>query len=146
MHDITVIGGGPSGSSVGLRLVRKGLSVRLFEKATFPRPKLCGGFLSPESLIDLEDLGLLNDLKRSGIYPIRRTIFATSRGTVIETGLPGETFAVSRSFMDDLLLRQAVREGVDVRCGQDGLAHSHESAYTVIATGRLSRRTRNAFR
>jgi flavin-dependent dehydrogenase len=136
MSDISVIGGGPAGSASAIRLARNGLKVRLFEKSHFPRPKLCGGFLSPESLADLDDLGVLDDLKRAGIYPIRRTVIASRRGTVIEFNLPEETFAVSRSVLDDLLLRQAAREGVDVHEGEDGLAQS-PTGYTVMATGRL---------
>ncbi len=137
MKDIAVIGGGPAGSSAAIRLARSGWRVQLYEKAVFPRPKLCGGFLSPESLADLDDLGVLEDLRRAGAYPIRRTVIASRRGTVIESALSSDTFAVSRNVLDDLLLRQAAREGVDVQCGKDGFEQPAEATYTVIATGRL---------
>src|SRR5882672_1831088 len=107
MADITVIGGGPAGSSAAIRLARSGRRVRLFEKAIFPRPKLCGGFLSPESLIDLEELNVLEALRRSGAYPIRRTVLTSSKGVMIETALPAETLSVSRDTLDHLLLEQA---------------------------------------
>ncbi len=137
MIDVTVIGGGPAGSSAAIRLARAGHRVRLFEKAYFPRPKLCGGFLSPESLSDLEELDILEALRQSGAYPIRRTVVASTQGTVIETALPAETLSVSRDILDQLLLEQAAREGVRVQHGKDGFEHVADTDYTVLATGRL---------
>jgi flavin-dependent dehydrogenase len=43
---IAIVGGGPSGSSLALFLLREGVDPRdivIYDKATFPRPKLCGG-------------------------------------------------------------------------------------------------------
>src|SRR5258706_7826705 len=136
MHDITVIGGGPAGSSAAIRLSRTGRRIRLYEKAVSPGPKLWGGFLAPEGLADLDDLGVLTAPRRSGIFPIRRTVIASRRGTVIESPLPEETFAVSRELLDDLLLRQAAREGTHVQHNKDGFDQPRGD-YTVIATGRL---------
>ncbi len=137
MIDVTVIGGGPAGSSAALHLARAGHRVRLFEKTHFPRPKLCGGFLSPESLMDLEELDVLDALRQSGAYPIRRTVVASNQGTVIETALPTETLSVSRDILDHLLLEQAAREGVRVQYGEDGFEQDSDADYTVVATGRF---------
>ena len=43
---IAILGGGPAGSALALHLVRRGVDpsdVVVIDKATFPRPKLCGG-------------------------------------------------------------------------------------------------------
>src|SRR5262245_43227739 len=95
---IHIIGGGPAGSSAAIRLARKGWNVQLFEKKRFPRAKLCGGFLSPEAIQDLDDFDVLDDLRTSAI-PIRRTVIASPQRTVVETALPREALSVSRSIL-----------------------------------------------
>jgi len=136
--DVVVIGGGPAGSSAAIRLAQTGRKVRLYEKSRFPRPKLCGGFLSPEGLIELEELNIISSLRRSGAVPLHRVVIASQRGAVIESSLSEEALSISRDVLDGFLLQEALRSGVDVHEGEDGFAHRTESPYTVIATGRQS--------
>jgi flavin-dependent dehydrogenase len=134
--DVVVIGGGPAGSAAGIRLKRLGLTVRLYEKARFPRPKLCGGFLSPESLIDLEELGVLSALKEAGALPIRRTVISSPSGRVVEAPLPSAGLSLAREKLDRILLQQARESGVDVCEGTDGRGHEHEAPWTIETAGR----------
>jgi menaquinone-9 beta-reductase len=136
--DVVVIGGGPAGSSAAIRLARAGHQVRLYEKSRFPRGKLCGGFLSPESFDDLEDLNVLGALRRSGAVALHRTVIASQSGGVIETALPRAALSVSRDVMDELLLEQARIAGVAVFEGEDGFEHCDSAGCTVIAAGRLA--------
>ena len=134
--DAIVIGGGPAGSSAAIRLAKSGRRVRLYEKDHFPRQKLCGGFLSPEGLDDLEDLNVLASLRRSGIVSLHRTVIASRHGTIIESPLPAEALSVSRDILDHILLDKARQCGVDVE-GEEGRAPLDSSPITVVATGRL---------
>src|SRR5215472_17454839 len=45
--DASVVGGGPAGSSVALRLAKSGARVLLLDRAQFPRDKPCAEYLSP---------------------------------------------------------------------------------------------------
>src|SRR5882672_4902132 len=50
MYDLIVIGGGPAGSSAAITAARGGARVLLLERGKFPRQKVCGEFVSAESL------------------------------------------------------------------------------------------------
>src|SRR5689334_13080039 len=52
--DVLVVGGGPAGSTVAWRLARAGRRVAVVDAATFPRVKLCAGWVTPTVLADLE--------------------------------------------------------------------------------------------
>ena len=58
-YDLIVAGAGPAGSACAIAAARAGARVLLLEKDRFPRHKVCGEFVSPESLMLLS--GLLGD-------------------------------------------------------------------------------------
>lgn len=47
--DVVIIGGGPSGTSTGAMLVKKGFSTLIIDRQTFPRKKLCAGGVTSQS-------------------------------------------------------------------------------------------------
>jgi flavin-dependent dehydrogenase len=49
-YDLIVIGGGPAGTSAAITAARDGWRVLLVERGRFPRHKVCGEFVSAESL------------------------------------------------------------------------------------------------
>ena len=56
--DVLVVGGGPAGSAVALRLARHGHRVTIVEKRPVPRHKACGDGLTPRARSD--ELALLD--------------------------------------------------------------------------------------
>ncbi|MDQ7008066.1 MAG: NAD(P)/FAD-dependent oxidoreductase [Acidobacteriota bacterium] len=68
--DVLIVGAGPAGSSLALRLARAGCRVRLVDRAVFPRFKPCGEFISPECLPILDDLGALEPLLDAGAHRV----------------------------------------------------------------------------
>src|SRR5438270_10243868 len=54
--DLAIIGAGPAGTSAAITAARNGHRVLLLERGSFPRHKVCGEFVSSESLQLLEAL------------------------------------------------------------------------------------------
>lgn len=51
---VIVIGGGPAGSSCAWKLREYGIDCLILDKASFPRAKLCAGWITPEVVVDLQ--------------------------------------------------------------------------------------------
>jgi menaquinone-9 beta-reductase len=49
-----IVGGGPAGSSCARELTRQGRRCLVLERKPMPRPKLCGGWVTPKVIADLD--------------------------------------------------------------------------------------------
>jgi menaquinone-9 beta-reductase len=114
-YDLIVVGGGPAGSSTAITATRSGARVLLLERGQFPRHKVCGEFVSAESLELLATL--LNDgggaLLDEGISIPRARIFLD--GSQIETEVDPPGSSIARFNLDDALWKSAMAAGVDAR-------------------------------
>ena len=56
MHefDVAIIGGGPAGSTCAWKLRQAGVDVVVLDRESFPRTKLCAGWITPKVVEDLE--------------------------------------------------------------------------------------------
>ena len=52
--DVLIVGGGPAGSSCAWALRGSGLDVAILDRQTFPRDKVCGGWITPQVLRELD--------------------------------------------------------------------------------------------
>ena len=52
--EVLIVGGGPAGSAAARKLTQRGVDVLVLDKETFPRLKLCAGWITPEVVRDLE--------------------------------------------------------------------------------------------
>lgn len=105
--DALIVGGGPAGSTVAWKLARAGLAVTLLEKEKYPREKLCGGWITPAVINDLE-LGITEYAESRILQPI--TGFRT--GQVgrhwIETRYGGTvSYGIRRCEFDAFLARRS---------------------------------------
>ncbi len=117
---ITIVGAGPSGASLAIRLAKESFCVTLIEREKFPRRKLCGEFISPECLSHFRDLGVLNEMLASGGDRILETVFYEPNGKSVSVsskwfgGDSKGALSLSRSAMDFCLLEKARQIGVEV--------------------------------
>lgn len=117
VYDAAVVGAGIAGSSTAKALADKGWRVLLIDRQQFPRHKVCGEFLSPESLCSLRSLGLLEAVTSLQPSEIRQVRLILNHGAVIDIPLPGTALGVSRYALDAAIHEAARRSGVDVVTG-----------------------------
>ena len=162
-YDITVIGGGPAGSTVAALTAQHGYRVLLLERETEPSFKI-GESLIPATYWTFKRLGMLEKLRKSH-FPQKFSVQFYSRSGkaarpfyFFQTN-PHEsavTWQVLRSEFDQGLLENAAEKGVEVRRGtrvrkvlfEDNAAvgvvvqNSRTRGTGPRATGRESDRTR----
>src|SRR5262249_58903437 len=131
--DAVVVGAGPAGSVTARELARGGARVLLVDKATFPRPKVCGCCLNRAALAALRAVGLGHIPARCGAVPLSRVKLAAGRSAA-DVLLPGGV-AVSREAFDAALVAEAVSAGVTFRPGVSWRAGGVSPLFAVTATG-----------
>lgn len=163
--DVIIAGGGPAGSSAAIHLARNGMRVLLVEQKKFPRPKLCGEFISPECRRHFENLGVAEAMSSFTPTALNETVFYSTGGhhvTVPSSWFGGPAaLGLSRAVMDDVLLRKAEACGVTVlqnatiteplrdknavrgvKLKLNGQEQEHTAPITIDATGRARILTR----
>jgi flavin-dependent dehydrogenase len=144
MLDVLIVGAGPAGAVAAVVLARAGVRVRIVDRASFPRDKLCGDTVNPGALARLRSLGLAAAVEVRGL-PVAGMLVTGERRVAIEGRYPdGVTGrAIVRRDLDWLLLRAAIdagcqfEPGVSVRGAvvNDGKAGRAVSGVTIGANG-----------
>jgi flavin-dependent dehydrogenase len=118
MLDVLVVGAGPAGAIAGFVLARAGARVRLVDRATFPRDKLCGDTLNPGTLARLRALGIGDAVADRGLR-VDGMVVTGEHGVAIEGRYPGGLSgrALLRRDLDWLLLEHALRAGCEFDAG-----------------------------
>jgi len=158
--DVAIAGAGPAGSSAAIELALAGARVLLLEEKKFPRPKLCGEFISPECLTHFKRLGVMDQMSAAGGAAVSETVFYSRHGNSV--AVPSEWFmsgvqalGLSRSEMDHQLLQRARNAGVvvleethasrligereevrGIRVKNGDATQDYEALITIDATGR----------
>jgi flavin-dependent dehydrogenase len=121
--DVLVVGGGPAGASLAFALARSGVSVRVVDRARFPRPKPCAEYLSPEASRILADMGALELIEQTGAAALAGIHVRAPNGNVIKgdfiaghgfRGFRDRGLSVRRETLDAILLDRARSAGADV--------------------------------
>jgi 2-polyprenyl-6-methoxyphenol hydroxylase-like FAD-dependent oxidoreductase len=118
--DALIIGAGPAGASVAIRLARLGWRVTLIEQSRFPRQKFCGECLGPASLELLDEIGLGSKVTELAGPAIRQVAWMSGERTTVaempacRDGRHAYGCAIGRDCLDTLLLEHAKSQGVDI--------------------------------
>ena len=140
--DVLIVGGGPAGSSCAWRLRQSGLEVVVLDKQVFPRDKVCGGWITPAVLTELEIDGCDYALGRV-FQPITGFRTGCIGGETVETQYGGPiSYGIRRLEFDEYLLRRSsarLLEGVDLktfeRCDGEWIANGELAARLVVGAG-----------
>lgn len=109
-----IVGGGPAGAALAIALAKEGRDVVLIEKSKQAHHKVCGEFLSPESL---------PLLRRAGVHPETmgaqtiHSVRLVARDVLAEVRLPAVALSLTRRTLDEALLEQATQSGANVLRG-----------------------------
>lgn len=115
--DVVIAGSGVAGGGCALQLARQGARVALFDREEFPRDKVCGEFLAPESVAILRQLEMEGHILSSGGVKVRDAMLHSPSGHSVifslETLHPKAEhgLAISRSRLDQLLFENALKAG-----------------------------------
>ena len=159
MDDVAIAGAGPAGAFAAAILAKAGLRVSVFDRARFPRHKLCGDTLNPGALevlgrhVDVTSLVETSD-------PIDGMLLTGPGGVRVrgryEKGVTGRS--ITRKVFDQWLIERAAAAGADLHeetairdvsiadgrvagvmtSGRMGQAVHHPARMVIAADGRRS--------
>jgi flavin-dependent dehydrogenase len=137
---VCIIGGGLSGLALSLDLRKKGYSVIIIEKGSYPRHKVCGEYLSKESVRYLFDLcPEIKDIELPGIK-----LFKLSSTGKAQLSIPLEMggLGISRFQLEMIMFRQAMKEGVVIVTDTKAEVSKQENGFFITRAGKEAVRSR----
>ena len=159
MDDVLIVGAGPAGTVAALVLARAGVRVRLVDRASFPRDKLCGDTVNPGTLALLGRLGIAGRVLERGL-PVPGMLVTGENGIAITARYPrdlqgrvlprreldaallDEAIAAGAAFDEGVAVRGALAEGSNrvagVRASANGATRRLPARLTIAADGRRS--------
>ncbi|MBW2515522.1 MAG: NAD(P)/FAD-dependent oxidoreductase [Deltaproteobacteria bacterium] len=134
--EVIIVGAGPAGSACAWKLNQNGMQTVLLDKRTFPRRKLCAGWITPGVLKNLE---IQRDEYPHGILTFKRLFFHI-RGKTFR--VPTCQYSIRRTEFDHWMLKRAAvplqLHTVQQVRKEDGyyiVDNSYRSKYLVGAAG-----------
>ena len=133
-YDLIVIGAGPGGSSAAILAARKGARVLLLERGAFPRHKVCGEFVSAESLDLLETLlgRAAADLVTVALRIGRARLFLD--GHLVENSITPSAASIARYELDAALWNAAKSSGVATQARITVNAVRNDGAFRIMSS------------
>ncbi|TKK70296.1 FAD-binding protein [Ilyomonas limi] len=115
LYDVVIIGGGLAGLSLAIQCAGAGYATILFEKEEYPFHKVCGEYISNESVPFLQRLGV--PLQQYHLPQINTLHLTDVIGNLYPFPLDLGGFGISRFTLDNLLYQTALKKGAVVKTG-----------------------------
>jgi flavin-dependent dehydrogenase len=136
-----ILGAGPAGCAAAIALARAGAKPLVLEKTRETGDALCGGFLSWQSVKQLDFLGI----DGLGAHPITQ-VRVMSGTQIAAASLPAPAIGLSRHRLDTVMQQVAqatgaiLERGINVRSHADGILHAEGQDFApdalFLATGK----------
>ncbi len=134
MNDIIIIGGGLAGLFNAILLNRAGYKVLLIERKSYPFHRVCGEYISNETIPFLKNLDI--DLDELNVSRINRLEVTAISGARFSQKLDLGGFGLSRYTFDCYLYKKALAEGVSFMLNTKVEEVSfQENHFKVLANG-----------
>lgn len=141
--DVLIVGGGPAGSSCARSLASSGLYVVVMDRSTFPRNKVCGGWITPWVLdaleINADDYSRDRMMQKICGFRISAMDSHEDAREIEVTYDHAVSYGIRRVEFDDYLLRRSgveVKEGLSVskieRCGHQWIINGNIKARLLV--------------
>lgn len=119
-HDVIVAGAGPAGAATAAHLAAAGRDVLLVDQRQFPRDKVCGDFVGPSAIVELEQLGVAardeyvrtNEIGRAAVHVDGRLITEQHLPQIGE--LPATGRVIPRETLDAWIVDAALSKGASL--------------------------------
>jgi geranylgeranyl reductase family protein len=140
--DVLIVGGGPAGSSCAWKLRDSGLDVVILDKQLFPRDKICGGWITPAVLSELE-IDPCDYARERVFQPIQGFRTGCIGGGMVDTKYDQTvSYGIRRREFDEYLLRRSgarFLEGINLttleRRDGEWIANGQLRARLVVGAG-----------
>ncbi len=115
LWDVVIVGAGPAGAVAACHLAARSYRVLLLDRKKFPREKVCGDSLLPDTLRCLDTMGIGEKIRKTGRQLSTCTLSSPSQNKV---EIPGEYLTLKRSLLDMIVVQKAVESSTVFALGE----------------------------
>ena len=133
--DVAIVGAGPAGAAAAYHFTRAGFRVVLIDQRRFPRDKVCGDFVGPAALAELDGLRLSSQPTFGDANKIRNGALYLNGDKVVERpfphiqGLRDHGLCIPRMLLDNAIVQAAIASGARL------IEESRVTGYETNAAG-----------